>query len=232
MALKDKLELEKQWVSTTSYRRLLNHMRVKHDIGQTKLGRRKLRLFACGACRLMLWDDPVPERFKKMVDAAEAFADDRISKHALARRGSEKGEWPKPMYGHLWLAATAMRATTEISSVKAANRTAYDLLQSLEKPRGRGGKGRLCRVVREVFGNPFHVTVIEDSLLSWRDATIPQIAAKIYEERRFGDLPILADALEEAGCADAEILSHCREPGEHVLGCWVVDLLLGKDYRK
>ena len=54
------------------------------------------------------------------------------------------------------------------------------------------------------------------------------LAQAIYEERRFGDLPVLADALEEAGCTDADILSHCRGPGPHVRGCWVVDLLLGK----
>ena len=50
----------------------------------------------------------------------------------------------------------------------------------------------------------------------------------IYDDRAFDRLPILADALEDAGCADAAILSHCRGPGEHVRGCWVVDLLLGK----
>ena len=54
------------------------------------------------------------------------------------------------------------------------------------------------------------------------------LANLIYDERAFDRLPILADALEDAGCDDADILRHCREPGEHVRGCWVVDLLLGK----
>jgi hypothetical protein len=54
------------------------------------------------------------------------------------------------------------------------------------------------------------------------------MARRIYDERAFHDLPILADALEEAGCTDAEILAHCRSSGEHVRGCWVVDLVLGK----
>jgi hypothetical protein len=54
------------------------------------------------------------------------------------------------------------------------------------------------------------------------------MAQAIYEGRRFADLPVLADALEDAGCADAALLGHCRGPGEHVRGCWVVDLLLGK----
>src|SRR5262245_4523174 len=60
-------------------------------------------------------------------------------------------------------------------------------------------------------------------------SSIQSIAQAIYEEGRFSDMPVLADALEEAGCDDAEFLSHCREPGEHVRGCWVIDLLLGKE---
>jgi hypothetical protein len=60
------------------------------------------------------------------------------------------------------------------------------------------------------------------------EGTVPQIAQAIYTDRAFDRLPVLADALEDAGCADASILDHCRQPGEHVRGCWVLDLLLGK----
>ena len=63
----------------------------------------------------------------------------------------------------------------------------------------------------------------------WNDGTVRKLAQAIYDDRRFADLPILADALEEAGCADAAILAHCRGGGEYVRGCWVVDLLLGKE---
>jgi len=66
------------------------------------------------------------------------------------------------------------------------------------------------------------------SWLAWNDGAIPKIAQVIYDNRAFDHLPLLADALEDAGCDDADILSHCRTPGEHVRGCWVVDLLLGK----
>jgi hypothetical protein len=55
-----------------------------------------------------------------------------------------------------------------------------------------------------------------------------QLACAIYDDRAFEQLPILADALEEAGCDNADILAHCRGPGPHVRGCWLVDLLLGK----
>jgi ATP-dependent Clp protease ATP-binding subunit ClpA len=66
----------------------------------------------------------------------------------------------------------------------------------------------------------------DPSWLSGR-GTVAQIARAIYEERRWQDLPVLADALEEAGCADREILDHCRRGGEHGRGCWVIDLFLG-----
>jgi len=56
----------------------------------------------------------------------------------------------------------------------------------------------------------------------------PQIAQAIYDERDFDRLPILADALEDAGCDNTDLLNHCRQPGDHVRGCWAVDLVLGK----
>jgi hypothetical protein len=65
--------------------------------------------------------------------------------------------------------------------------------------------------------------------LSWNDHTVPKIAQAIYEERAFDRMPILADALEEADCTNQEILNHCREPGLHARGCWVIDLLTGKE---
>jgi hypothetical protein len=65
-------------------------------------------------------------------------------------------------------------------------------------------------------------------LFAWNDATIPKLAQIINDERRFSDMPILADALMDAGCHNDEILSHWRQPGEHVRGCSVVDLILGK----
>jgi serine/threonine-protein kinase len=62
----------------------------------------------------------------------------------------------------------------------------------------------------------------------WNDGTAAQLARAIAEANRFEDLPILGDALEDAGCTDEAILRHCRGPGPHVRGCWVLGLLLGK----
>jgi hypothetical protein len=62
----------------------------------------------------------------------------------------------------------------------------------------------------------------------WRTADAVGLAAGIYEERAFGRLPLLGDALMDAGCDDDAILSHCRHDGLHARGCWVVDMVLAK----
>ena len=83
-------------------------------------------------------------------------------------------------------------------------------------------------IVRDIFGNPFRPDAVDPSWLTWSDATLLKIAQGTYEERAFDRLPILADALDEAGCTQADILDHCRSEGLHARGCWVVDLILGK----
>jgi hypothetical protein len=81
-------------------------------------------------------------------------------------------------------------------------------------------------LLRCIFGIPFHpITVSPD----WLTATVVSLAQAIYQEKDFARLPLLADALEEAGCTNADILNHCRQPSEHVRGCLVVDLLLTKE---
>jgi hypothetical protein len=79
--------------------------------------------------------------------------------------------------------------------------------------------------LRDIFGNPFQTVSFDPT---WRTPSVVALARTAYEERRFEDLPLLADALEEAGCTDEAILAHCRGPGPHVRGCWVVDLLLAR----
>jgi hypothetical protein len=81
-------------------------------------------------------------------------------------------------------------------------------------------------LVREVFGNPFRRAPFTPE---WRSATALTLARQMYDTRDFSALPILADALQDAGCDNEDILDHCRGPGPHVRGCWVVDLVLGKE---
>jgi hypothetical protein len=81
-------------------------------------------------------------------------------------------------------------------------------------------------MLREIIGNPFRPIAC---VPSWRTSAVLALARAMYEDRRFDDMPLLADALEEAGCTEEAILKHCRDPGEHVRGCWVVDLILDKN---
>jgi len=84
-----------------------------------------------------------------------------------------------------------------------------------------------CDLLRDIVGPlPFRQVGLNPT---WLTPTVISLAKGIYDDRAFDRLPILADALEDAGCTNADILNHCRQPGEHVRGCWCVDLLLGKN---
>lgn len=83
----------------------------------------------------------------------------------------------------------------------------------------------IANILRDIFGNPFRPVQVNAQWLTWNGGTVPRIAREIYEQRVFGYLPVLADALEDAGCSDVTILDHCRCPGHHVRGCWLIDLL-------
>jgi hypothetical protein len=89
--------------------------------------------------------------------------------------------------------------------------------------------------LRDVLGNPFRpappkriMPAFRGKLRSWREANnglVAKLAQAIHEERRYADMPILGDALEDAGCTNADMLAHCRQPTEHIRGCWVMELL-------
>jgi hypothetical protein len=84
-------------------------------------------------------------------------------------------------------------------------------------------------LLRDIFGNPFRpLPAIDPAWLTWSGGTVRKLAEAIYDERAFDRLPVLADALEDAGCSDAGLLGHLRGPGPHARGCWALDLLLGK----
>jgi hypothetical protein len=191
---------------------------------------RKLRLVACGCCR-QVWSvlDKVDQR---AVDAAEKFADGLLNGRGLLRWRNKIMNLRQASRALVErvseVAHLAAEVTLDQSGYMAANHAqiaeeAEALATSRIQKRGRP---LTCATFREIFGNPFRSVTAD---LAWCTATVVQLAQCIYTDRAFDRLPILADALEEAGCTDAEILSHCRGPGPHVRGCWVVDLVLGKE---
>jgi hypothetical protein len=85
--------------------------------------------------------------------------------------------------------------------------------------------GTQIALLRDIFGNPFRPAPVDPG---WLTGAVVSLARTMYDSRDFAAMPILADALQESGCDNADVLAHCRGDGPHVRGCWVVDLLLGK----
>jgi len=164
---------------------------------------RKLQLFAVVVLQGPDGLYPEPETHLVM---AERFADGLIGAADLRRSWGSGAEVPAvPERAHEWAEWAAIGDTEEYGP-----RWAFDMM---------------ARFVREVFGNPFRPVAFATD---WRTDTALALARQMYEACDFSAMPILADALQDAGCDDSEILDHCRGDGPHVRGCWVVDLVLGK----
>jgi hypothetical protein len=120
--------------------------------------------------------------------------------------------------------------------LRTAFRSTIALSGGWEGRYGQDATARLLWLLREVFGNPFAKPERKKGphrwssfAPAWRTETVLALANQIYDSRDFGAMPILADALQDANCDNEDILSHCRDAGPHVRGCWVVDLVLGKE---
>lgn len=215
-------------------------------LGERASPRKKL-LFAC-ACVRRIWPLLTDERLRLAVKTAERFADGRVSAKVLAKARRvvqrlrvkpivrEAVEALLPEQGPILERPRDIREPLDVMS---ATRTARAAARALEarretdtvapvEPSRRLASLDAVELVREVFGNPFRPVILDSSWLSWKANVVLKMAQVIYRKRCFRNVPILADALEEAGCRDADILTHCRAPMEHVRGCWVVDALLKK----
>jgi len=186
-------------------------------------------------------DFPTADRLPQAVEAVEAFADGLIGLDQLnvARDAVKSPSGHRAVGGRyrrlcecvlsgnslLWDAAKqvanlaiVVRAVAALGPATPENSAEWQALDDAERP-------ELCSLVRDIFGNPFRPVCFDPA---WATATAVRLAASMYEERDFGAVPILGDALEDAGCGDADMLRHLRSPGPHVRGCWVLDLVLGK----
>jgi hypothetical protein len=177
---------------------------------------RQLRLFVCAVCRRN-WARLGSSTCRDAVLVAERYADGLAREDELAaathataftREGDRACDRPSD------LANWAVQAD-DLMFTAALIATARDPVEQVWQ----------AGVLRDIFGNPFGLVSLNASA---PPAFVKSLAKDVYEERRFEDLPILADAFEEAGCTDSDLLAHCRQPGPHVRGCWVVDLILGK----
>ena len=230
---------------------MLNFLRPR---GQAK---RKLRLFACGCVRRH-WSRLSHIGSQRTVEAAERFADGLMSsveclsareEAGAAARDAERrvpsrrpgngrsvgahGVWNAALAAYETACGGAVRAAFGVASyIRAATRDLARISNPaasyIEEAAEAAEAAAQAALLRDLF-NPFHQPPSPDpAWLAWNDGTVRKIAQAVYEECAFDRLPLLADALEDAGCTNAAILAHCREPGEHVRGCWVLDLLLGR----
>jgi hypothetical protein len=100
------------------------------------------------------------------------------------------------------------------------------LTRALDSEEIMGATEGLASLFRCVFGNPFRSLAFSPE---WRTSTVLALASQMYDSRDFSATPILGDALQDAGCENSAILDHCRGPGPHCRGCWLMDLVLGKE---
>jgi hypothetical protein len=178
---------------------------------------RKFRLFAV-ACVRRVWHLLPSDRERGVVDVAELLADGR----ALVQ--------------DLWLARCRVNCAPLRALFSLAYNAAVEVSMSaaIALRSGAGGAASLgeraaqAGLLRELFGNPVRPATIEPDWLAWNQEFVREMAQGIYEDRTFQRLPILADALEDAGCGERGILEHLRGPDRHVRGCWAVDLILNK----
>jgi hypothetical protein len=137
--------------------------------------------------------------------------------------GSFAGRYVRGSY---WV-MRAVDAAAEAVARHAASVTEGDRDGILEQALA-GERAEQCRLLRDLVGDPFRPAELCPSWLAWNGGTVVGLAGTIYRERTFDMLPVLGDALEDAGCDDVQVLAHCRSRGPHVRGCWLLDALLGK----
>jgi hypothetical protein len=206
-----------------------------------KASQRQRRLFACACCR-RVWHLLTYDESRYAVELAERSADEPISERELDLVSGE-AEWA-------WEEICTEGLPENDPRPSAASAASYGsspgvleidphLLVVVEEAASALGVAResalQANLLREIVGNPFRSLALDPAWLAWNGGTVQKLAEAAYQERSLPEgtldlarLAVLADALEDAGCTDTELLSHLHGPGPHVRGCWVLDLLLGK----
>jgi hypothetical protein len=226
---------EEEWLACTDPTPMLEFLLGKSSD-------RKLRLFACACCR-RIWPLIMEGRERRAVEVAEEYADqvcgrERLQEewdaegvtaigHAIDGATSTDAGW-----GAGWAARNVVEAVTDRNLLVLRPPTSGDVgawaTARLERKQASEHAERTIQatLLRDIFGNPFRAATFDPL---WRTLSVVGLTQTIYDERAFDKMPELGDALERGGCRDEPMLNHCREAGEHVRGCWVVDFVLGKE---
>jgi hypothetical protein len=222
---------EAEWLTGADPKRLVEFM-------DGRASDRKFRLFASACCRFA-WDAIPDNRSREAIAVAEQLAETGgVLSHIRNSIGSASFDaWNEAPEGDPVqkgaAAANILLTAQEWGSgeryPKGSSGVTAALLMYVEWAINTYNPDDLRKqaaLFRCVVGNPFQPVAFSPS---WCTDTAISLARQMYDARDFGAMPILADALQDAGCENEQILSHCRGPGPHVRGCWVVDLVLGKE---
>ncbi|VTR97506.1 Uncharacterized protein OS=Sorangium cellulosum (strain So ce56) GN=sce5710 PE=4 SV=1 [Gemmata massiliana] len=205
---------------------------------QGKVSDRKLRLFAVACCR-RVWSLLPSQTFRDAVEMSERFADGLASDDKLRKARSQARESASrqgAVRASPWSTATQSRFAKWLV-VSVCSRNIHEAFQTgnmtcvvagdaeQHEANLNNERRQQAHLLRDIFGNPFRPAVVNSS---WRTFTVLALAEGIYANKAFDRLPILADALQDAGCDSDDLLSHLRNDGPHVRGCWALDLVLGK----
>jgi hypothetical protein len=221
----EKTVTEAEWLACTDPQPMLELLRGRATA-------RRRRLLACACCRL-IWPALHFACWRSVVEVVERFADGTAT-HAERQAVLKEADriWNKTSRGHSPLSAYAAMEYASYHDASHANTSSALRHVALTDPSTVPIQAML---VRCVFGNPVRPITLSPAVLAWNDGVVVRLAQAAYEERHLPEgtldktrLLILADALEEAGCTDVDILGHLRGPGPHVQSCGVVDLVLGK----
>jgi hypothetical protein len=215
---------EAQWLACDRPHPLLLHA------GSKGADLRRVRLLGC-ACARRVWHLLTDPRSRLAVEVAERFADGQATAQEMeaARKEADKAGRKLDRSGPDG-EARGLAADIAVAVAGKRLRPGLGLIKGAMAAGGRSWDRRVAEtvwqadLVRDLFGNPFR-PVAFDPL--WRQqGDVFRLAEAIYHEHRFAELPVLADALEDAGCAEPTVLRHCRQGGSHARGCWLVDLVL------
>jgi hypothetical protein len=192
------------------------------DFLQGRASERKLRLFAVECSRRVSGRVPRGRErwFRSAISVAEQFVERGGTELATLHQQTIPFDTPETVIQGL-SHPEALRGARQTATAAAmlAGRQTTGVRRTWAEHKVQG------RLLRGIVGNPFRPVTVN---AAWLTPTVVQLARGIYSERAFDRLPILADALMDAGCENEDVLDHCRGDGPHVRGCWVVDLLLGK----
>jgi hypothetical protein len=219
----------------------MNHQRERRS-GLEPLSERKQRLLAC-ACVRRLWGMLTEPVLREAIETAESFADGNCTLAVLstayhaAEHFSKQTHTSTPEYLAAWAATRTAKHAFFCDRPFDAQETRHlsQIVTEAMIP-GNGPDDEQMRPLRQLEAD-VHQKYLEDVeqrlnvefSSSWRTSTVVAIATSIYEERAYDRMPILADALQDAGCDNEDILNHCRSETVHSRGCFVVDLILGKE---